>query len=152
MLLHKGLEQNHSHLEARGSPRADGGHMDEHGLVSQTVTDRLLLISGFMCNLCGAASPPHTHGRCDSSPRGDTARGKAPALLQRLESTQCPMCTPDPRQLASKVPLVLCLLSFFLMSELGKAQYNQVKKSLFCLEFHLVPGGLILAACRSGMQ
>lgn len=38
------------------------------------------------------------------------------------------------------------------MSELGKAQYNQVKKSLFCLEFHLVPGGLILAARGSGMQ
>lgn len=37
-------------------------------------------------------------------PLGDMARGKAPALLQRLDSTQCPMCTPDPRQLASKVP------------------------------------------------
>lgn len=35
------------------------------------------------------------------------------------------------------------------MSELGKAQYNQVKKSLFCLEFHLVPGGLILEARRA---
>lgn len=148
----------HSHCRRQGDRRSRrGGHMDEHGLiVSQTVTDQLLLIRNFTCSPCGTASPPQTHGRCDSSPLGETQPGgKVLALLQCLNSTQWPMCTPDPRQLASKAPppsLVPCLLSFFLMSELGKAQYNQVKKSLFCLEFHLVPGGLILAACRNSMQ
>lgn len=44
--------------------------MDEQGLVSQTVTDRLLSISGFTCSSCGAPSPPQMHGRCDSSPVG----------------------------------------------------------------------------------
>lgn len=38
--------------------------------MSQTVTDRLLLISGFTCASCGALSPPQMHGRCDSFPVG----------------------------------------------------------------------------------
>lgn len=60
--------------------RANGGHMDEHGLVSQTVMDRLLLISGFTCSPCGAASPPQTHGRCDSSPFGRHGPGKGSGI------------------------------------------------------------------------
>lgn len=62
--------------------------MGEHSLVSQTVTDCLLLISGFTCALCGAASSPQKHGRCDSYPFGrhGPEKGSGITAVSRLNT------------------------------------------------------------------